>query len=117
MENKGMTPYELSSIIHRELSSLAPRLSSALNRALNEIGEGSALVGMGKGTHVNDDVSFTESEIINTGGDYAGVIAKITAVLRQLEENSNWKVIIDKKPKTGPNKIELLYTLFRSQDA
>ena len=112
-----MTPYELSSTIHRELSSFAPRLSAALNRALNETGEGSVLVGLGKGTNVNDDVSFTESETITTGGDYAGVIAKITAVLRKLEENSNWKVIIDKKPKTGPNQIELLYTLFRSQDA
>ena len=112
-----MTPYELSSMIHRELSSLAPRLSAALNRALNEIVEGSVLVGLGKGANVNDDVSFTESETITTSGDYAGVIAKITSVLRQLEENSNWKVIIDKKPKTGPNKIELLYTLFRSQDA
>jgi hypothetical protein len=112
-----MTPYELSKMLHRDLSSFAPRLSTALNRALNEIGEGSTLVGMGKGTHVNDDVSFTESETINTGGDYASVLSRITAVLWVLEENSNWKVIIDKKPKTGPNKIELLYTLFRSQDA
>ena len=44
------------------------------------------------------------------------VSSQITAVLRQLEENSNWKVIVDKKPGTGPNKIELLYTLFRSRD-
>ena len=36
-----MTPYELSRELHRDLSPIAPRLATALNRALVDIGEGS----------------------------------------------------------------------------
>ena len=63
-----MTPYELSKLIHVELSPIAPRLSAAINRALVDIGEGSALVGLGPGTNENDNVSFQDSETINASG-------------------------------------------------
>ena len=112
-----MTNYELAKQIYRDLSPIAPKLSAALNRALIDIGEGSALVGLGKGMHKDDVVSFQETEIINLRGtDQANIIAKITEVLWKLEKHTSWRVIIDKKP--GPNKknIELFYTLIRSKD-
>jgi hypothetical protein len=109
-----MTPYELSKLIHMELSPIAPRLSAAINRALVDIGEGSALVGLGPGTHENDNVSFQESETIDTGASEAeGVLAKIHEMMWKLEEHSSWKVIIDKKPGRRNQRLELLYTLLR----
>jgi len=109
-----MTPYELSKLIHMELSPIAPRLSAAINRALVDIGEGSVLVGLGPGTNENENVSFQESEIINTiGGGAEGVLAKIHEMMWKLEEHSSWKVIIDKKPGRPENPLELLYTLVR----
>ena len=109
-----MTPYELSKLIHMELSPIAPRLSAAINRALVDIGEGSVLVGLGPGTNENDQVSFQESEAINTqGGDAEGVLAKIYEMMWKLEEHSSWKVIIDKKPGQQRRSLELLYTLVR----
>jgi hypothetical protein len=109
-----MTPYELSKLIHRELSSIAPRLSAAINRALVDIGEGSVLVGLGPGTNENDNVSFQESETINTSGSEAeGALAKIQEMMWTLEEHSSWKVIIDKKPGKRGRPLELLYTLVR----
>jgi len=109
-----MTPYELSKLIHMELSPIAPRLSAAINRALVDIGEGSVLVGLGPGTNENDNVSFQESETINTvGGGTEGVLAKIHEMMWKLEEHSSWKVIIDKKPGRPGKPLELLYTLVR----
>ena len=111
-----MTPYELSRLIHREISAVAPKLSAALNRALNEIGEGSMLVGLGAGTHIDDEISFQESESINTAGDDpAHILATLTAIAWQLEEKSSWKLIIDKKPGAGKARLDLLYTLLRSR--
>lgn len=111
-----MTPYDLSKTLHRELSPFAPRLSAALNRALLEIGEGSILVGLGPGTHQNDNVSFQESEIISTrGDDPAHIISKIMHILSILENNSSWNVLIDKKPGPGKQSVELMYTLFRER--
>jgi len=111
-----MTPYELSKLIHMELSPIAPRLSAAINRALVDIGEGSALVGLGPGTHENDNVSFQESEAIKTiDGNTEGILAKIHAMMWKLEEHSSWKVIIDKKPGRQKKKLELLYTLVRTK--
>jgi len=112
-----MTPYELSKLIHMELSPSAPRLSAAINRALVDIGEGSVLVGLGPGTNENDNVSFQESETINTvGGDAEGVLAKIHEMMWKLEEHSSWKVIIDKKPGRPGKPLELLYTLVRVKE-
>lgn len=109
-----MTPYELAKLIHMELSPMAPRLSAAINRALVDIGEGSALVGLGPGTHENDQVSFQESETINVrAGESEGVLAKIHEMMWKLEEHSSWKVIIDKKPGKQGRPLELLYTLIR----
>ena len=109
-----MTPYELSKLIHMELSPIAPRLSAAINRALVDIGEGSVLVGLGPGTNENDNVSFQEAETINAvGGDADAALAKINAMMWKLEEHSSWKVIIDKKPSTHGKPLELLYTLVR----
>jgi len=111
-----MTPYELAKIIHTEISSFAPRLSGALNRALLEFGEGSPLVGLNGQSLGNNPESFQEMEQINAQPqDFADIILKIRPVLLLLEENSSWKVVIDKKPDTEPNKIELLYTVFKQK--
>lgn len=111
-----MTPYDLAKTLHRELSSFAPRLSAALNRALLEIGEGSILVGLGPGTNENDNVSFQESETIRTpGDDPAHVISRIMTVLHILENNSSWNVLIDRKPGSEKESIELMYTLYREK--
>jgi hypothetical protein len=32
-----------------------------------------------------------------------------------LEEQTSWKVLIDKRPNTDPDALELLYTIFRSK--
>jgi hypothetical protein len=111
-----MTPYELAKLIHMELSSVAPKLSTAINRALVDIGEGSALVGLGPGTNENDDVSFQESETIRgSAGEAEGALAKIHEMMWKLEEHSSWKVIIDKKPGNRNKPLELLYTLVRTK--
>ena len=111
-----MTPYELAKSILIVLSPIAPRLSASINRALVDIGEGSALVGLGPGMHENDNVSFQESEVIHaTAGDANGILAKIHASMWKLEEHSSWKVIIDKKPGRQGKPIELLYTLVRTK--
>lgn len=112
-----MTPYELAKLIHRDLSPVVPKLSAALNRALVEIGEGSILVGFGQGTHREDNVSFQDAERISLEGrEPAAIIARIREALSKLEENSAWKVFIDRKPTSDPTKLELLYTLVRSRD-
>lgn len=109
-----MTPYELSKLMHRELSPIAPRLSAAINRALVDIGEGSALFGLGPGTHESDNVSFQESEALPAATDEANhILAKIRTLLNTLEEHSSWKVIIDRKPGQQGKSLELLYTLVR----
>lgn len=109
-----MTPHETAKIIHRDLSPVAPRLSAAINQALLTIGEGSMLVGLGPGTHQSDPATFQESEIILLKGAHpADILFKISQVLQLLENNSAWKVIVDKKPKQQPGQLELLYTLFR----
>jgi len=111
-----MTPYDLAKTIHRDLSPFAPRLSAALNRALLDIGEGSPLVGLGPGTHEDDSVTFQESEQISTqGNDPANIISKIMQVLSVLENNSSWNVLIDKKPKSKGNTIDLMYTIYRQK--
>ncbi len=111
-----MTPYELAKLIHVELSPTAPRLSTAINRALVDIGEGSALVGLGPGTHESDEVSFQEAETISgSTGETEGVLAKIHEMMWKLEEHSSWKVIIDKKPGNRNQPLELLYTLVRTK--
>jgi hypothetical protein len=108
-----MTPNELATRMFRELSPLAPRLAAAINRALLDVGEGSVLVGLGPGTHVDDPVSFTESETIRLDGrDPADVLARITEVVWQLEEHSRWQVFIDRRGG-APGILELYYTLFR----
>ncbi|WP_419660552.1 uncharacterized protein Dvar_09410 [Desulfosarcina variabilis str. Montpellier] len=112
-----MTPYELSKLIHMELSPIAPRLSAAINRALVDIGEGSKLVGLGPGTNENDNVSFQEAETINArDGEAESILARIHSIMEKLEENSSWKVIIDKKPGRQGEPLELLYTLIRIKD-
>ena len=111
-----MTPYEVSKMIHRELSSVAPKLSAALNRALTDIGEGTMLVGLGPGTHENDHVSFQETEEINTqGNDPANILSIISGALSKLEEHTSWSVLIDKKPASDPHRLNLLYTIYRSK--
>jgi hypothetical protein len=111
-----MTPYDVAKMVHKELSPVAPKLSAALNRALIDIGEGSVLVGLGKGTHEDDEVSFQEAEQINTrGNDPANILSIISSVINRLEDHTSWKVLIDKKPGLEANRLELLYTIFRSK--
>jgi hypothetical protein len=112
-----MTPYEVAKMIHRDLSPIAPKLAAAINRALVEIGEGSMLVGLGPGTHENDDISFQEQEEIRlVGTDGADHLIRITAALSKLEEHSSWKVIVDKKTSPDRSRLQLLYTLYRIKD-
>ena len=111
-----MTPYEMAKMIHKDLSPIAPKLSAALNRALIDIGEGSTLVGLGPGTHEDDQISFQEVETINVrGNDPANILATISGVIWKLEEQTSWKVLIDRKPSNDPDTLELLYTIFRSK--
>jgi hypothetical protein len=111
-----MTPYDVAKMIHRELSPIAPKLSAALNRALVDIGEGSMLIGLGPGTHKDEDVSFQEMEQINTrGNDPANILSIISGALSTLEEHTSWSVLIDKKPAPDPETLDLLYTIFRSK--
>jgi hypothetical protein len=63
-----MTPYELSRELHRDLSPIAPRLATALNRALVDIGEGSVLVGLPNGMSAGDQATFDERESIALAG-------------------------------------------------
>lgn len=110
-----MTPYEVAKMVHRELSPIAPKLSAALNRALVDIGEGSMLVGLGPGTHKDDDVSFQEMERISIrGNDAANILAIITGVLSKMEAHTSWSVLIDKRPTDDPETLDLLYTIFRT---
>ena len=111
-----MTPYDVAKMVHKELSPIAPKLSAALNRALIDIGEGSVLVGLGEGTHKDDEVSFQEMEAVNTqGNDPANILSVISAVISRLEDHTSWKVLIDKKPSSDASRLELLYTIFRSK--
>jgi hypothetical protein len=105
-----VTPYELATVLHRELSPVVPKLSAALNRALVDIGEGSSLVIPGEPA----DVSFQETEAVAVA-DGADVLAKIFAVLPMLEQNSRWRVAVDRRRESEPNRLELVYTLFRVQ--
>jgi hypothetical protein len=109
-----MTPYEVAKMIHKDLSSFAPKLSAALNRALIDIGEGSVLVGLGQGTHEDDHASFQEIEQIDTQrNDPANILAKISGVISKVEAHTSWNVLIDKIPASEPERLELLYTIFR----
>ena len=77
-----MTPYELAKLIHQDISSFAPKLSAALNRALVDIGEGSVILGLGPGTHENDPATFREIEEIDIAGTHkAEIIARISSAL------------------------------------
>ena len=109
-----MTPYELARELHRDLSPIAPRLATALNRALVDIGEGSVLVGLPQGMSANDAVSFDERESIPLqGAEPAAILARITQALALLENHSSWRVIMDKGAGQGPDQLALRYTLFR----
>jgi hypothetical protein len=113
-----LTPYELSKWFHREISATAPRLSAALNRALIDIGEGSRLVGLGPGKHMDDPVSFQETETISVpGSDPFEILGQLTRALQKLDEHSSWNVLVDVKPIREPDRLELLYTLFRGKPA
>jgi len=111
-----MTPYELAKRIYRDVGGVAPKFAAALNRALVDIGEGSQLVGFQPGTHVDDDVTFHETEVIPvTGAESAGVLAKLYTVVSALEDHTSWRVLIDKKPQRTASQLELLYTFFRDR--
>ena len=111
-----MTPYELAKLIHQDISSFAPKLSADLNRALVDIGEGSVILGLGPGTHENDPATFREIEEIDIAGTHkAEIIARISSALSGLEEHSSWRVEVDMKPGGKPDKLELMYTLYRDR--
>ena len=111
-----MTPYELAKSIHRDVAGVAPKFSAALNRALVDIGEGSLLVGFQPGAHVDDDVTFHETETIHAEkSDVAGILARLHGVAEALETHSSWRVIIDVKPVRSSLQVDLLYTFFRDR--
>ena len=103
-----MTPYELATAFHRELSPVAPRLSAALNRALVEIGEGSMLVLPAEPA----DVSFQEREVVPET-EAPGILQKIFTVLPLLDQHSRWRVDVERRRGAEPGQMELLYTLYR----
>jgi len=106
-----MTPFELSATLHRELSPVAPKLSAALNRALNVIGEGSVIITPGQ----PDDASFQETERIQHAADEdaSAILVKILETLELLENNSTWRVAIERKAGPGPGQMDLMYTFYR----
>ena len=106
-----MTPFELSATLHRELSPVAPKLSAALNRALNVIGEGSVIITPGQ----PDDVSFQETERIQQSADEdaSGILMRILETLELLEQHSTWRVAIERKAGPGPGQMDLMYTFYR----
>lgn len=103
-----MTPYELATAFHRELSPVAPRLAAALNRALVDIGEGSALVL----PSAPADVSFQETESVSEA-DSPGVLSKIFEILPLLAQHSRWRVDVERSRGTEPGQLTLVYTLYR----
>jgi hypothetical protein len=105
-----MTPYELATALHRELSPMVPKLSAALNRALVDIGEGSGLVL----PEAPIEVSFQEKETVSAE-DGADVLSKIFSALPLLERNSRWRVAVDRQRVSEPGRLELVYTLYRVQ--
>jgi hypothetical protein len=105
-----MTPTELATALHRELSPVAPRLSAALNRALMDIGEGSMLVLPGEPA----DVSFQETETVSAD-DGADILATIFAALPLLEQHSRWRIAVDRKREGEAGRLKLVYTLYRVQ--
>jgi len=108
-----MTPYELSRELHRDLSPIAPRLATALNRALVDLGEGSRLV-LPQGMSAAAPATFDERESIALQGvEPAAILARITQALALLENHSSWRVIVDKGTGQHPDRLELSYTLFR----
>jgi len=111
LESTHMTPFELSATLHRELSPVAPKLSAALNRALNVIGEAALIITPGK----PDDTTFQETERIQYGadGDGSGILMKILETLEVLENHSTWRVEIERKPGPEPGLMDLRYTLYR----
>ncbi len=112
-----MTRAELANMMYKDLSPTVPRLAIALNRALLDIGEGSTLVGLGPGTHENDHVSFQEREsVCIENKDTADILTLVTSVLWKLEENSSWKVIVDRKISENRKEMDLLYTIFRMKN-
>jgi hypothetical protein len=111
-----MTPYELAKAIYRDVGGIAPKFAAAMNKALVDIGEGSLLVGFQPGSHVDDDVTFHETEMIPvSGAESAGVLAKLYAVATSLQDHSSWRIIIDKKPGPSGSNLELLYTFYRDR--
>ncbi|MCF8053577.1 MAG: hypothetical protein K9L59_20265 [Desulfobacterales bacterium] len=103
-----MTPYELATAFHRELSPLVPKLSAALNRALVDIGEGSRLVLPSEPA----DVSFQERETVPEA-ESSGVLSKIFAVLPLLDQHSRWRVDVERRRGAEAGQLELVYTLYR----
>ena len=103
-----MTPYELATAFHRELSPVAPRLSAALNRALVDIGEGSMLVLPSEPV----DVSFQEREMVPEA-DVPDILSKIFTILPLLDQHSRWRVDVERRRGTEPGRLELVYTLYR----
>jgi len=103
-----MTPYELATAFHRELSPVAPRLSAALNRALVDIGEGSMLVVPSEPI----DVSFQEREMVPEA-NVPDILSKIFTMLQLLDQHSRWRVDVERRRGTEPGQLELVYTLNR----
>ncbi len=111
-----MTPFELVNTIQKEISTHAPKLSAAINKALLYYGDGSALVGVSPGGHEDDEISIEESESIAVKpGESPLVMWKVMQAADLMEAHSKWRLIVDLKPAKGERRMDLRYTLIRNK--
>jgi len=111
-----MKAQDVIKTIHRDVVGFAPKFVGIANRALVDIGEGSKLVGLGKGTHENDVVTIQETEVISAEAmDPYEAIFRITQAIELIQSSSGWEVIIEQKIATDKKSIVFKYFFTRDK--